>query len=168
MNSLISFVNPLIFTSVGSFLTVFFASFLVWGMVLLLSFLWFIDGRVKKEVVVHSLLSCVSAWILTSLIKALFNFQRPFEISNVVPMTILIPYDSSFPSSHSAFSFALATSVWFHDKRLGNIFFVLAILVSIGRVLAKVHFYQDVIVGAFLGILVSFLFEKTHLYKLLK
>jgi undecaprenyl-diphosphatase len=49
-------------------------------------------------------------------------------------------------------AFALATSVWIYNKKIGNILFVLAFLVAIGRPLVGVHFPLDIFAGGLIGI----------------
>jgi undecaprenyl-diphosphatase len=62
--------------------------------------------------------------------------------------------NSSFPSGHSTFAFALAFSIFWYDKKSGIIFIILAILVALGRVLVGVHYPLDILFGALLGFLV--------------
>lgn len=129
--------------------------------------LWFVDGKIKKEQAFHALVSTLIAWSIADMIKNLFPIVRPFELTGIIPLTATIPLDGSFPSGHSAASWAMATTVWLHDKRIGYLFFLEAFGVSLGRVLSGVHYPIDVIVGIIIGFSVSYLFERLHLYKIL-
>lgn len=141
----------------------FLASFLIWLMFAGLVVLWFIDGKIKKEQVVHALLASFIAFTVSQILKQLFHTSRPFQIDGLGVMTLTIPNSFSFPSEHAAVAFALALTVWLHDKKVGIIFIILAALVAIARVLANVHFPIDIIVGGIIGVLVGLIIEKVHL-----
>lgn len=148
--------------------TTFIASFLIWFMFAGLFLLWVLDGKAKRERILHALFSSLIAWLVAEVIKNLINTKRPFIINNDSPTTITTPQDGAFPSGHSTAAFALAVSIWFHDKKLGAIYLFAALLVALGRILANVHYPLDTIVGALIGILTSIAVEKTHLFSLLK
>jgi undecaprenyl-diphosphatase len=131
-----------------------------------LMFLWISDGKKKREQVLHALFAALVAWGFASMIKVLFPTDRPFEIYNEIPLTVTTPSDSAFPSAHATTAFALAMSIWIHDKKWGTLYIVFAVLVSLGRVLSNVHFVGDILGGAFLGIVVSYLVSRLHLFKL--
>lgn len=160
-------MNPEVLSIKSSMLVVFLASFLIWMMFAGLVVLWLIDGKIKKEQAFHALVSTLFAWGIASMIKALYPTERPFELMGFVPLTMTIPLDGSFPSEHTASAWALATTVWLHNKTTGVIFILAAIGVSFGRILSGVHFPIDVLTGAIIGFSVSFLFEKLHLFKIL-
>ncbi len=159
-------MNPAVLSDQSSIVITFLASFLIWIIFFGLFVLWIIDGRVKKELVLHALVSCLVAWGFAQMIKGLFPTLRPFELNGNVPMTFTVPSDGAFPSGHSAAAFAVATSVWLHNKKLGIIFLIAAGLVGYARVASHVHFLGDIIGGATLGILISYIFDKLHLKKL--
>src|SRR5688572_21440247 len=133
----------------------FLASFLIWLMFAGLVILWFIDGRIKKEQVLHALFSAVVAYLITVVIKIIFPTLRPFRVEDVVPLTFMVPSDGSFPSGHTAKALALATTIWLHDKKAGAIYMVLALLVGSARVFANVHYPIDIVGGALIGTLVA-------------
>jgi len=54
----------------------------------------------------------------------------------------------------------LATLVFLYNKKLGIIFYILAVLVGVGRVLALVHYPVDILGGAILGIICGFIVFK--------
>jgi membrane-associated phospholipid phosphatase len=59
--------------------------------------------------------------------------------------------NSSFPSSHAAGAFALATVFTRRWKRLWPLWFLAAALVAVSRVYLNRHFLSDVVVGAMIG-----------------
>lgn len=161
-------MNPEVLSGNTSMTVTFLASFLIWFMFAGLILLWFIDGKLKKEQALHALLSSVIAWILTVMIKNLIPIPRPFHADGGMPMTLTIPLDASFPSTHTAVAFALAVSIWLHNRKYGLVFIIAAFFVGWGRIAGNVHYFGDVLAGAAIGISVSYITEKLHLYKLLK
>lgn len=149
-------------------LITFIASFLIWIMFAGLLVLWVIDGRIKKEQALHALFAAFIGWLITEVIKNMFTTRRPFVTNGGSPITITTPEDAAFPSGHSTAAFALAVSIWLHDKKIGAIYMVSAFLVALGRILANVHYPLDTIVGALIGTLTSVTFDKVHLFSLLK
>ncbi len=161
-------MNPAVLSSQSSFLVTFLASFVIWIMFGGLVVLWLIDGRIKKEITLHAIFSSVLAWLMTQMVKSLFPTLRPFITNGNPPLTITVPGDTSFPSGHSAAAFGLAIGIWLHNKKIGTIFVVLAVLVGIGRVLSNVHYTLDVVVGALLGFVVAYVIGRLHMFRLLK
>jgi len=146
----------------------FLASFLIWFMFAGLIILWLINGKITKEQALHALFSALIAWVIAQMIKNIFPTPRPFELDGTIPMTISVPQDGAFPSGHAALVFGLSTSIWLHDKKLGLIFVISAILVAWARVVGNVHYLTDIFGGALLGIVTSYTLEKLHLQKLIK
>lgn len=162
-------MNPAVLSSETSIVVTFFASFLIWLMFAGLVFMWIIDGRVKREQALHALTSSLIAWLVAFMLKSLLPTQRPYVLSGELPLTLTLPSDnSSFPSAHAAVAFALATSVWSHNKRLGVRFLIMATLVGLGRILSNVHFLTDVWAGTGIGIFTAYITKRLHTYKLLK
>jgi undecaprenyl-diphosphatase len=146
----------------------FFATFLIWFLYAGLLVLWFIDGRIKKEQVIHALLAGLFAWLLTLLIKHIFPTIRPF-IKNGGEVDVLFkPTDSAFPSAHTAMAFSLAVTVFMHNRKVGWYYLGGALLIGIARVLANVHYPVDILGGALIGTLVAVIAEKVHVFKLLQ
>lgn len=144
----------------------FFASFLIWLLFVGLLVLWLIDGRIKKEEVLHALLASLIAWVLAEVIKRFFPTLRPFQANGHQILTLTTPMDGSFPSGHSAASFALALTIWLHDRKTGWIFLIAALTIGIARVIGNVHYPVDILGGALVGVLVALAVEKLHVYKL--
>jgi undecaprenyl-diphosphatase len=61
----------------------------------------------------------------------------------------------SFPSIHTTVAFAGATVFW--GTPLGVFMLVCAIIVALSRVAVGVHFVSDIIVGALIGVTVTFM-----------
>ncbi len=140
----------------------FLASFLIWFMWAGIAVLWFIDGKIKKEQVIHAIIAAAIAWVISEMIKQVFHTPRPFQVNGLRPLTATLPVDPAFPSSHAAIVFALATTIWFHDKRVGIFFLAAAVTVGVARVLANVHYPEDIFAGAIIGSFASLIIEKVH------
>lgn len=83
---------------------------------------------------------------------------RPYQVNPPdAPLLIPFPGGYSFPSGHSASSFAVAT-VYFHfSKKWGVPALILAGLIAFSRVFLFVHWPTDVLAGAAFGVLVALL-----------
>lgn len=107
------------------------------------------------------------AWLISELIKGSFDTVRPFQNYDLQPLTLTVPHDNSFPSTHTSFIFAISSSVFFKNRKLGTLFILGAILVALGRVLAHVHYPLDIFVGFSIGIfaayLINFLTKKLNI-----
>lgn len=144
-----------------SFVILFIASFLIWIMALGVIALWLLGKNKKRGMLISISISVVIAAVVSQLIKTIFPFDRPFEIYGIDPLTLTVPQDGSFPSSHTAIAFALAFSLYEYYKKYAPIFFIGATLVAVGRITSQVHFLGDV-AG---GILVGYLGHKlTYIY----
>lgn len=103
-------------------------------------------------------------WLFAKAIKLLLPTERPFSaLENVVQLSeesIM----SSFPSGHATMAFALATSIYIYNKKIGAGFFFLAFLVAISRPLVGVHYPLDILVGMTLGVIIPLVFAKIIKY----
>lgn len=140
----------------------YFASFFIYFLFLGLIVLWFIDGKIKKEQVIHAIFACLFAWTIAFLIKYFFPTIRPFVVNGGEIDVILRPSDGAFPSEHTTLAFALAATIFMHDRRVGWLFLIGALVVGVARVLANVHYPVDILGGAFLGTIVAVVIEKLH------
>lgn len=144
----------------------FFATFLIWGLYSGLVVLWFIDGKIKKEQVMHAIVAGLIAWVITYIIKSLFPTERPFVLNGGEVNVLIKPTDSAFPSSHTAMAFSLAVTIFMHDRKVGVWYLAGALLIGIARILANVHYPLDIVGGAFIGTFIAVIIEKTHMFKL--
>ena len=88
------------------------------------------------------------------ILKPLVARPRPFTFDPSRILLIPAPEDYSFPSGHTAVSFAAAAAVWNCRKRkLGLVFGVVAVLIAFSRLyLFYVHYPTDVLAGMVIGI----------------
>lgn len=118
----------------------------------------------ERELFYHSIFSIISALIITVILKELFTIPRPFLVEGMSPGAGLT-HLSSFPSTHTALAFALASTVTLHQKKFGVLVFILATAVAIGRVVAAVHYPMDIFAGVLIGVLCGLFFDTIHFGK---
>ncbi len=85
-------------------------------------------------------------------LKPLIARARPF-VGRDIDLIVHIPDRFSFPSGHTASSFAAATVLLKADKRFGIIAIILACLIAFSRMYLYMHFPTDILGGIFVGIL---------------
>lgn len=146
----------------------FFATFFIWFLFIGLGVLWVIDGKIKKEQVIHALFACAFAWLIAYAIKYFFPTLRPFMVNGREVDVLIRPLDSAFPSEHTVLAFALAVTVFLHDRKVGWVFLISALIVGIARVVANVHYPIDIVGGAFLGTIIAVVVEKAHFLDFVK
>ncbi len=117
--------------------------------------LWF---RGEKKLVIRILINILITWLIVKVLKMVVPTERPYTILGATDLAkFMLNNLESFPSAHAAVSFAIAGTIWDEKHRFGLITLVLALLISIGRVMLNVHYPIDVIVGSIIGILVVML-----------
>lgn len=89
------------------------------------------------------------------IIKHIIKRTRPFEHMKINKLLISKPITYSFPSGHTASSFAASGILIMMDNKLGIMAVVLASLIAFSRVYLNVHYPLDVITGIVLGLICS-------------
>jgi len=143
------------------YLAIFFAhycEYVLWFCLLL--FLAFRFKKYWKMVFVALSSGVVSRFIVGSLIRFLWFRQRPFVTENFVPLIYQNPAEAAFPSGHALFYFAVSTGVFLYNKKVGILFYIASALIAISRVYVGVHWPLDILVGALLGILTSWVLNR--------
>lgn len=86
------------------------------------------------------------------ILKNVFERPRPFD---AYPFELIVtePSDWSFPSGHTAGSFAAATVALMHSRKIGYAMLAYAAVVGFSRLYLCVHYPSDVFGGAMLGVL---------------
>lgn len=88
-------------------------------------------------------------------IKPLVARPRPFALKPDIELLINTPKDFSFPSGHSAASFAAAASVFFFNKKWGSVLLGVASVIAFSRLYLYVHYPTDVLGGIICGLLAA-------------
>jgi undecaprenyl-diphosphatase len=103
--------------------------------------------------VVLTVLAVAAADGLASLAKAAIGEHRPSEPGALVA----IPHSHSFPSGHTATSFAAATVLSACLPRAAPAFYLLALAIGWSRLYVGVHWPLDVLGGALIGVATALL-----------
>jgi undecaprenyl-diphosphatase len=126
----------------------------IWVLGTLVAYLLRIHG--SMEAVKRLLPSVVAAtWIVEYPIKAVFRRRRPF--SGIVEALVIgkRPRSFSFPSGHTASSFASAWILALVWPKARAQLFGLAAIVGLSRIYLGAHYPGDVAFGAVIGVLLS-------------
>lgn len=102
---------------------------------------------------ISSLLFCVLIGNIT--LKPLVARIRPCDINRTISLLISRPTDFSFPSGHTMSSFAAATVIFYANRNMGIVAFILASLIAFSRLYLYVHYPSDIIAGIAIGVLIS-------------
>ena len=123
------------------------------------AFIFFLRSR---KIILEALAAVIlSRFLLTEIIRLFYNRPRPFDLpaealvkAGLEPVYQLFSHDPgyAFPSGHAAFFFALAAIIFLYHKGWGSLFFGAALLISISRVIAGIHWTSDILAGAAIGI----------------
>jgi len=94
------------------------------------------------------------AWGIAASLKYLIYSPRPFEMAIKVRSLFITGGGEAFPSGHTTFFTALGLALWRYDRRLSVFVIVCALVISITRIIAGVHWPIDVVGGWLVAILV--------------
>ena len=104
---------------------------------------------------------CAASMILTFLIvncaiKPLVARTRPYDLFQEIQILAHAEHDFSFPSGHSANSFAVAWILFrMTKKQYGVPALILAILIAFSRLYVGVHYPTDVLAGTAIAIILA-------------
>ena len=108
-------------------------------------------SRGRRAGLATGLASLAATYVVQQRVKPLFRRVRPF-VNREARVVGIRPPDHSFPSGHSASSFAAATALAFFYPRAAPLAYTLATGVAVSRVHLGVHFPSDTAVGGAIGI----------------
>ena len=90
------------------------------------------------------------------LLKPIIARPRPFTFRPELTLLVKAPRDFSFPSGHTAASFAAASALLFSKAKGWGPAMVLAALIALSRLYLYVHYPTDVLAGVVVGVLCGF------------
>ncbi len=141
------------FTHLGDgFVIVFFITFLLFWQ--------------RKNAIMLTIIGVLQLIIIRTL-KLLSSSPRPmiyFENNEILPLVegVNMHYYNSFPSGHTATAFSLFffLAMIVKNKLLKFSLFLIALFVGFSRIYLSQHFLIDVVFGALIGIVISFVVKK--------
>ena len=124
-----------------------------------------IDPKHRKMAWVLFLALGIEFLLCNVLLKNLFAMPRPCDLNPSVTLLIPKPQDYSFPSGHTASSFAAVTVLYLMGVKRWYCALVPAGLIAFSRMYLDVHFPIDILGGIFVGILCGFLVCKINWFQ---
>lgn len=110
-----------------------------------------------RKIGIASAVSLVSSLVVNNIVlKNLIARPRPYTLIQGLTILTNPPADFSFPSGHTAASFACATVLFLMlPKKYGVPALILATLISFSRLYLGVHFPTDVLAGLISGVILG-------------
>ncbi|WPC42597.1 phosphatase PAP2 family protein [Clostridium sp. JS66] len=139
--ALMNKVMPVI-TSLGS-------GGLVW---VFIAILLLMSNKYRKVGIIMALSLMLVTILGEGIIKHAVQRTRPCVDVPTMKMLVKVPKSSSFPSGHTAASFAAAGVVMINLKKYGLYALLLASLIAFSRLYLFVHYPSDVLAGVILGL----------------
>lgn len=113
--------------------------------------------KTRKSGAIVAAALCVDVILCNGILKNLFARVRPCDVNIDIQLLIARPSDFSFPSGHTAASFASVTALCLAgEKKLWKPGLVLAILIAFSRMYLYVHYPTDILGGLAAGIVSGF------------
>jgi undecaprenyl-diphosphatase len=121
---------------------------------------WFRDQRDESRIrLFFGTVAAVFAGVLSRILQHIL----PFHVRPLYNADLKLKYPigmgpgtlsqwNSFPSDHACIYFALATVIFFSNRRWGLFAYICAAVVSSTRIYLGIHYLSDVLAGAILGI----------------
>ncbi len=114
--------------------------------------------KTRKSGVILALALCMDVLMCNVILKNVFARIRPCDVNTAVQLLIARPVDFSFPSGHTAASFASAAALFFAgEKKLWKPVLVLAVLIAFSRLYLYVHYPTDILGGIVVGVTAGYL-----------
>lgn len=134
------------------------------ALALVLVGLWFAGSdMLTRQRYQIGLFVALTSMSLSSLAVYIINWQyfrpRPF-VDHDVTLLFYQPTDSSFPANSMAATFGIAAAVWGVNRRIGTVLLIAATLYGFARVYAGVHYPLDIVAGALIAVVITFLVFK--------
>lgn len=120
---------------------------------ILLAVILLVNSGKRKSGAILAVALCVDVILCNGILKNLFGRIRPCDVNASVPLLIARPDDFSFPSGHTAASFAAVTAlIRAGESKLWKPALFLAILIAFSRLYLYVHYPTDILGGIIVGI----------------
>lgn len=110
--------------------------------------------KTRKSGVILAFALVTDVILCNAVLKNLVARVRPYDVNTAIHVLVAKPKDFSFPSGHTAASFASVAALYLAgEKKLWKPALVLAILIAFSRMYLYVHYPTDILGGIIFGIL---------------
>ena len=125
---------------------------------IILTVLFLLIPKMRKTGVVMAAALIIDLLLCNVLLKNLVARTRPYDVNTVIQLLVAKLRDYSFPSGHTAASFASVTALYLSgERRIGLIALVISCLIAVSRLYLYVHYPTDVLAGMLFGLILGFL-----------
>ena len=125
---------------------------------IILTVLFLLIPKMRKTGVVMAAALIIDLLLCNVLLKNLVARIRPYDVNTVIKLLVAKLRDYSFPSGHTAASFASVTALYLSgERRIGLIALVISCLIAVSRLYLYVHYPTDVLGGIIFGCLSGWL-----------
>lgn len=129
------------------------------GMIwILLAIILFLIPKTRKSGLILIAALCIDGIFCNLILKNLFCRTRPCDVNTSIQLLVARPHDFSFPSGHTAMSFAAVSALYFAgEKRLWKVALVVAVSIAFSRMYLYVHYPTDILGGMIAGIAAGYM-----------
>lgn len=121
---------------------------------IILTIVMILIPKTRKSGVILAFALVVDVILCNAILKNLVARIRPYDVNTAVHVLVTKPKDFSFPSGHTAASFASVAALYLAgEKKLWKPALALAILIAFSRMYLYVHYPTDILGGIIFGIL---------------
>ena len=114
--------------------------------------------KTRRSGLIMALALIADLILCNGILKNLVARTRPYDFNTAVNLLIEKPVDYSFPSGHTAASFAAVTALYLAgEKKLWKPALVLSILIAFTRMYLYVHYPTDILGGIAVGIVSGYI-----------
>ena len=125
---------------------------------IVLSIVLLLIPKTRKSGAVMVAALVVDVLLCNIVLKNLVARTRPYDVNTGVHLLVAKLHDYSFPSGHTAASFASVTALYLAgEKKLWKFALALACLIAISRLYLYVHYPTDVLGGILFGVISGYL-----------
>lgn len=110
----------------------------------------------KSDILISVLLRPFLAFIFVTFFRKIINRPRPYEAMNITPLK-QHKKGESFPSRHTLSAFVIAFACLEVNLYLGLFAVIVAVFISLSRILAGVHYISDVITAIIIATVFYFI-----------
>lgn len=114
--------------------------------------------KTRKNGLVIMAALCIDLVLCNGILKNLFARIRPCDVNTQIQLLIARPDDFSFPSGHTAASFAAVAALYFSgERKIWKLALALACLIAFSRLYLYVHYPTDILGGIFVGLVAGYM-----------